>query len=225
MQTVYERGFGMHPPYQILVDAEMCREALRNKVNMKEVLPVVLGRPAKLLSTLCVLSELKKGQYDADACVSGAYFVAKRFDVQKCPHAKTMQSGAACIVALVGEANKLHYGVAAQDTRLRGDVRRVPGVPLLHLHRGTLLLEDPTRTTLVAARKHEVDKCKPGAFEIKLLEKMVPVAAPSLPAVHKRKRAFRPNPLSCKPKTRSDGTEVPRPHKRRKRAGKGKKQE
>lgn len=48
IQTVYEKGFGLRPPYQIILDAEMVREAMRHKVLLREALPVVFGGPVKI---------------------------------------------------------------------------------------------------------------------------------------------------------------------------------
>ncbi len=47
----------------------------------------------------------------------------------------------------IGESNPHHYFVASQDPELRGKLRRVPGVPLLHIIRNTMVLEKPTDTS------------------------------------------------------------------------------
>ena len=46
-----------------------------------------------------------------------------------------------------GEGNPHHYFVASQDPELRGELRKRPGVPLLHIIRNTIVLEKPTVTS------------------------------------------------------------------------------
>lgn len=48
MKKLYEKAFGLRQPYQVLVDAEVCREALKSKVMVKEIVPEILGGPSKI---------------------------------------------------------------------------------------------------------------------------------------------------------------------------------
>jgi U3 small nucleolar RNA-associated protein 23 len=46
-----------------------------------------------------------------------------------------------------GEDNSHHYFVASQDPELRGRLRGLPGVPLLHIIINTMVLEKPSEST------------------------------------------------------------------------------
>ena len=46
-----------------------------------------------------------------------------------------------------GESNPHHYFVASQDPELRRELGKLPGVPLLHIIRNTIVLEKPTLTS------------------------------------------------------------------------------
>lgn len=48
IRKIYEKAFGIRQPYQILVDAELCREALRSKVVVKDLATEVLGGATKI---------------------------------------------------------------------------------------------------------------------------------------------------------------------------------
>ena len=48
METIYEKAFGLRKPYQILVDAQFCRELLKCKLIAKDLVPECLGGPTKI---------------------------------------------------------------------------------------------------------------------------------------------------------------------------------
>ena len=50
-------------------------------------------------------------------------------------------------VHTTGDDNSHHYFVASQDPELRGRLRELPGVPLLHIIRNTMVLEKPSDST------------------------------------------------------------------------------
>ncbi len=53
-----------------------------------------------------------------------------------------------CVSSLAGESNPHHYLVASQDQELRRVLRRLPGVPLIHIIRNTMVLEKPSDATI-----------------------------------------------------------------------------
>ena len=52
-----------------------------------------------------------------------------------------------CNAHVTGDDNSHHYFVASQDPELRGRLRELPGVPLLHIIRNTMILEKPSDST------------------------------------------------------------------------------
>ncbi len=47
-----------------------------------------------------------------------------------------------------GSDNAHHYLVASQDQDMRRKLRHLPGVPLMHIIRNTIVLEKPSDSTL-----------------------------------------------------------------------------
>ena len=59
----------------------------------------------------------------------------------------------------LGDSNKHRYVVATQSLTLRGRLRAIPAVPLVHVTRSVMILEPPTDATLRA--KALVRLCNP----------------------------------------------------------------
>ena len=53
-----------------------------------------------------------------------------------------------------GDVNKHRYVIATLSQSLRPQLRRVPGVPIIHINRAVMILEPPSDETLRV--KHEV---------------------------------------------------------------------
>lgn len=198
MHAVYERSFGMRTPYQLILDGAFLEKALEQKMYFKEALPNLLGGAVRLFTTNCVLQELRQKE-------SPAIFNARRLEtIKMCKHEKNT-SGADCIKQIIGDANKHHYGVCAQQDDLRESLRDVPGVPLLFINRGILLMEAPSEATLKRAAQLNGQKQAVDETERKVIEKIAPVPAPLDDAdggkKKKKKRRGNPNPLSCKKPT------------------------
>jgi U3 small nucleolar RNA-associated protein 23 len=192
MQSVYQRVFGMRHPYQLILDGAFLDECLSSKVLFKDALPSVLGGPVRLFTTQCVMHEM-------DANGSEAVFNARRLELRRCPHTGKGMSGSDCIRDIVGCDNQHRYGVCAQDINLRESLREVPGVPLVLLNRGILVLEDPSEATLRRSGEIHSARLKPREKELKIIEKIAPAPpAAELPIKKKKKKRGSPNPLSCK---------------------------
>src|ERR1700722_2602650 len=135
VRTVYELGFDMHPPYHVLVDAEMCCEALKHKLALRESIPMVLGGPVRLMTTACVVDRLKKMELEGTA-PTGASFIAKRLELRRCK-CKTARAKE-CLLELIKPNNPFHYVLAAQQAEVRHEARKILGVPLLFVRQGVL---------------------------------------------------------------------------------------
>jgi U3 small nucleolar RNA-associated protein 23 len=85
--------------------------------------------------------------------------------------------------------NPHNYCVASQDAELRKELRRVPGVPLIHINRSVVVLEPPSKATKEKIAEREKAKTLPNEKEHQFMQKK-----------KKRKGPKQPNPLSMKKK-------------------------
>lgn len=215
MKKIFEKAFAFRQPYQVLVDAEFCRELLKCKVVAKEILPVVLGGPVKILASTCVLDELRKLDEAAEDGLSGSVFIAKRFEMRNCRHSPG-KSAVECVEDLIGTANQFHYVVAVQNYELRKRLREVLGVPLLFVNRGVVLMEDPSKVTIEMAHQKELQKLRPKEFELKALAKKeaedkVNETGEEEPKKKKKKGPKQPNPLSVRKAKKPSSTTAAQP--------------
>lgn len=191
MEAVFSRAFSFRPPYQFILDSDFLDTSLKQKLPFRETIPIVLGGAVRMYTTACVVNELKVSK-------SEATFNARRLEVRRCNHSCPI-SGGDCIKEIIGNDNVHHYGVCAQDPDLRECLRSVPGVPLVFINRGILLLEDPSQATLKHAEELERRKRKVDEAEMKIISKVAPIIEP-LEGKKKKKKHKEPNPLSCKKK-------------------------
>ncbi|OAD69094.1 hypothetical protein PHYBLDRAFT_101239, partial [Phycomyces blakesleeanus NRRL 1555(-)] len=203
----YHVGFGLREPYQILVDGDFCKEALTQKIYIKDSLPEIMQAPTKLMVTECTIHELQsKGREFTNAMI-----VAKRFEHRRCAH-KTPVKSAACISEIIGSTNQYHYCVASQDKKLRSHLRSVPGVPLLHIKKNLVILEPMSNESKEALKRHEIEKTLPMGKEASLLKgigRAAGIIKDEEPKEKKTKKALKkkgPNPLSVKKKKKQQTT-------------------
>lgn len=202
IKKIYEKAFGLRQPYQVVVDAEFCRELLRCKVIAKEILPVVLGGAVKIMASACVLDELRRMDEAAVDGVTGSAFVAKRFELRNCRHPTFGSCSTNCLEDLIGKDNLHHYVAAVQNYDLRKKLRDIPGVPLVFVNRGIVLMEDPTKATISLAHDQELNKLRPKEYELKALSRAKELKSASEleeeKTKKKRKGKKQPNPLAVK---------------------------
>ena len=53
----FQNGFGVKPPYHVLLDGTFCKAALKSQVNISDQLPKYLDSEVKLFTTKCVIAE------------------------------------------------------------------------------------------------------------------------------------------------------------------------
>mmetsp|Transcript_3583 Transcript_3583/g.9028 ORF Transcript_3583/g.9028 Transcript_3583/m.9028 type:complete len:269 (+) Transcript_3583:266-1072(+) len=238
-----KNAFGFAKPYKVICDGNFLKAALDVKMFIKEELPKVLQAPCNPVVSNCIRTELRKIGDE----VSGASLIAKRFMCMRC---QCEDKGAReCILGLVGDRNEDHYVVASQDPKLRKRLREVPGVPLVYVSHGQIMLEPLSTATTEVAKALEMGKCLPDQGEKKVLEKKRKilelgedvVAAQEAASARKtesedwaeeagepqpkkrRKGPKGPNPLSQKkPQKSSPGAGVGKKRKRKHRRGKSK---
>ncbi|KAI0932297.1 hypothetical protein AcW2_000968 [Taiwanofungus camphoratus] len=190
LMSLYSMSFGFRQPYQTLVDSEMCKASISQKIELVKQLGVVLQGTVKPMITQCCIHEL----YLLGKAQQAAVDLAKTFERRKCNHREAI-SGDDCLASVVGETNKHRYVIATQSPELRSKLRTIPAVPVVHINRSVMILEPPSKPTLDAKELAEEEALKPSAPE----KASLPAAAPADPP-KKKKGPKGPNPLSVKKK-------------------------
>ncbi|KAI0732319.1 Fcf1-domain-containing protein [Fomitopsis betulina] len=201
LMSLYCMSFGFRQPYQVLVDSEMCKASVAQKLDFAKQLETVLQGNVKLMITQCCIHEL----YLQGKAEQPAVDLAKTFERRKCNHREAIP-GDECLASVVGETNKHRYVIATQSHDLRVKLRAIPAVPIVHINRSVMILEPPSKATLEAKELAEEQLLHPSAPEIAALPSS---GAPAEPP-KKKKGPKGPNPLSVKKKTKIE----PSPHKR-----------
>lgn len=117
----------------------------RRRGDCKEEISKLLGDPARVFTTKCVMHELRKmgGEFTA------ARHAAKRYALHQCGH-DTAVSAAECLAAQVEAGNTEHFFLATQDRGLQRKVSAQPGGAVIFASVNGLHLEAPSD----AQRKH-----------------------------------------------------------------------
>ncbi|KAK9899583.1 hypothetical protein P389DRAFT_207241 [Cystobasidium minutum MCA 4210] len=147
--ALYTTAFKFRTPYQVLVDGEFIKRMSQQKLDPTERLADILGGDTKIMVTQCVVSRL----YEEGAASQAATDLAKTFERRRCNHWQVKATDGECITGIIGKDNRYRYCVATQAPSTRGQLRRVPGVPILFEARGMILLEPPSDAS-VGQRKH-----------------------------------------------------------------------
>ncbi|KZT30343.1 PIN domain-like protein [Neolentinus lepideus HHB14362 ss-1] len=200
LMSLYCLHFGFRQPYQVLVDSEMCKEATSSHLELAKQLGVVLQGNVKPMITQCCIHEL----YLQGRSQQPAVDLAKTFERRKCNHREAI-SGDECLASVVGDTNKHRYVIATQSQPLRSKLRKIPGVPLIHINRSVVVLEPPSDATL---EKKETEEEQ--ALLVPDAEKahLPPIASTIEPPKKKCKGPKGPNPLSVKKKKTKSDTSV-----------------
>jgi len=152
--ALYTTAFKFREPYQVLVDSEFVQRASLQKIDLYARFENIFGGPAKIMITQCAIKHL----YDKGREAAGAIEYAKSFERRKCNHWKTKDTDDECIGGVMGDLNRYKYCIATQSNKLRSDLRKVPGVPLLFEKRSIILLEPPSEASV--AKRHEIEESK-----------------------------------------------------------------
>lgn len=198
--SLYCLHFGFRQPYQVLVDSEMCKEAISSHLDLPKQLATVLQGNIKPMITQCCIHEL----YLQGRTQQPAVDLAKSFERRKCNHREAIP-GDECLISVVGDTNKHRYVIATQSQPLRSKLRKIAGIPLIHINRSVVVLEPPSDATLEKKENEEEQ-----ALLVPETEKAkLPAAAPAEPPKKKRKGPKGPNPLSVKKKKTAGETGAP----------------
>jgi U3 small nucleolar RNA-associated protein 23 len=149
-----------------------------------------------IVTTKCVLNELA-----SQRVLGGAHYIAKHLQVRQCHHSKPL-SPDECIQAMLGPDNTNHYCIATQDSTIQKVLRKRGNVPLIHIIRNTIVLEEPSDCSHEEVEKLTNEKTMPSEHEC--IDKQLTELGVNdeYNKVKKRKRPQGPNPLSVKKKKR-----------------------
>ncbi|KAI9261500.1 Fcf1-domain-containing protein [Phascolomyces articulosus] len=188
----YSLGFGLRTPYQILVDAEFCKEAAKQKLDINVEFEKTFQDPTRHFITECSIQELRRqsqGSFEAQQ-------MAKQFERRRCPHTHAPIAGAECISQVVGPSNEYNYIVASQDDTLREKLRAISGIPMVYVKAHMVVMEQMSTATKKFLEKKEAEKKGLSTKEKYQVDKML-----HQDYVPKKKRKIKgPNPLSVKKK-------------------------
>ncbi|PAV22331.1 hypothetical protein PNOK_0228800 [Pyrrhoderma noxium] len=207
-------NFGFRQPYQVLVDSEICNEAVSSKLDFPKQLATVLQGTVKPMITQCSIHTLYLAGKDLQPVVD----LAKTFERRRCNHREAIPEED-CIKDVIGKTNVHRYVLAAQSGSLRQFARQVPGTPIVHMKRSVMVLEPVSDATERAKGKMENDRMGPSKSESEKFASNLAKATstdattsntPDSPPKKKRKGPKGPNPLSVKKKkVKDDGRRPP----------------
>ncbi|KAJ1666435.1 hypothetical protein IW140_006420 [Coemansia sp. RSA 1813] len=207
---LYQQSFGFREPYQVLVSADFILESVAKHLEVVKTLEDTLQGKVKPLITFCSIRDVRtEGEHRSEAIA-----VSKSFEKRRCPH-KDPIPGNQCISEVMGDENKYNYCVAAQDEALRTKLRKVPGVPLVHIKQTVMILGKPQSVVKEVVASKNRNKLGLSELERKMLEAVKKKEREDklahMPLKHKAKKKGPkgPNPLSMKKSKKEASAQTP----------------
>ncbi|KAH8657424.1 Fcf1-domain-containing protein [Tricladium varicosporioides] len=151
----YGLTYGFREPYQILLDAEIIKDADRFKMDL-------------IVITQCSMRHLY-----ASASEPGVSYLidkAKTYERRRCGHRPedypTPLTAKDCLASVVdpkgSKHNKNCYVVASQDLDVRRHMRSIMGVPLVYIHRSVMIMEPMAESSTENRDREERGKFRAG---------------------------------------------------------------
>lgn len=156
--------FGFREPYQVIVDADIVRDAERFKMNLVHNLERTLHGKVKPMITQCSMRHLYTAQPKNEALVEQA----KTYERRRCNHQNLEKplSTLDCLKDVVTKGengmNKHRLIVASQDEKVRAHMRGIPGVPLVYINRSVMIMEPMADATEDLKAREERQKFRSG---------------------------------------------------------------
>lgn len=205
---VYNHTFKFRDPYQVLLDDQVIIETFKSNFNlMKAICRTLQVVDVKPMITQCCMQKLY--ETNDQEMISMA---KELFERRRCNHnIKEPKEPMDCIydVVNVNGVNKHRYVVVTQDIDLRRKLRRVPGVPLVHINRSVMVMEPLSDASKQISERQERQKLTSGLNDAKFAGFVKPEETENSPTgdsantgapSKKRKATKGPNPLSMKKK-------------------------
>ncbi|CCF55942.1 hypothetical protein KAFR_0A05060 [Kazachstania africana CBS 2517] len=203
---VYSHTFKFREPYQVLVDNEIVTVSSNSNFDLVKGLKRTLQAEVKPMITQCCMQALYETRDQ------NAIDMAKGFERRRCNHPpKEPKTPIECVLSVVNVngKNKHRYVVASQDIDIRRQLRRVPGVPLVHISRSVMIMEPLSDTSAKISSRMEQEKLYKGLNDpkyagLKLDEEEATETQGSGEKTAKKKRGPKgPNPLSVRKKVKT----------------------
>lgn len=165
---VYHHTFKFREPYQVIVDDQIVTASNDSSFDLAKGLERTLQAEVKVMITQCCMQALYEiGNQDAIS-------MAKEFERRRCNHnPKDPKTPMECIESIVdiNGTNKHRYVVASQDVQIRRKLRRVPGVPLVHISRAVMVMEPLSDASARVSKRMEISKLYEGLNNVKTTKK------------------------------------------------------
>lgn len=217
----YELNFGFREPYQVLLDADIIRDANRYKMDLIAGLERTLHGKAKPMITQCCMRHLYA--LASEPGIPSIIEQAKSYERRRCGHLPSEYpvplSAKSCITSVVdpknNEINKHRYVVASQDLEVRKAMRDLMGVPLVYINRSVMIMEPMAGKTMESIVREEQAKLRAGAKRgsVSLKRKRDELNSSGDKSLIVKKKVTRgpkgPNPLSIKKPSVKKITENP----------------
>ncbi|KAL8370245.1 hypothetical protein RB595_000568 [Gaeumannomyces hyphopodioides] len=177
----YCRVWNFREPYQVLVDADIVKDANRFKMDLIPALERTLHGKIKPMITQCSMRHLYALQGVQPGMKALIDSVKENFERRRCGHhpdETDALSTLECLSSFIvdsGKGSRNRYVVASQDAEVRRHMRGVKGVPLIYISRSVMIMEPMASGSVEVVSKEERAKFR---SEIKS----------SAPAGSKRKR-------------------------------------
>lgn len=201
---VYNHTFKFREPYQVLVDDQLVLDCYKSSFDLVKGLKRTLQAEVKVMITQCCMQALYA--YGNQEAID----IAKGFERRRCNHPpKDPLPPQKCLndVVNVNGNNKHRYVVASQDLNIRRSLRKIPGVPLIHLSRSVMVMEPLSDASARISAKVEESKLFKGLNDPKVgsLDTSTNDKSMISKVLKKGKKGPScPNPLSMKKKTVKD---------------------
>ncbi|EPQ67675.1 Bgt-2520 [Blumeria graminis f. sp. tritici] len=164
----YGLNFGFREPYQVILDADIIKDASKFKMDLVGGLERTLHGKVKPMITQCSMRHLYASSFEPG--MSHIIDTAKTYERRRCGHLPADYpvplSSEACITSVVDPKNTLQnkhrYIVASQDLDVRKAMRDLAGVPLVYIHRSVMIMEPMGTKTSEIRQKEEQGKFRSG---------------------------------------------------------------
>ncbi|PBP28246.1 hypothetical protein BUE80_DR000758 [Diplocarpon rosae] len=164
----YGLSYGFREPYQVLLDADIIKDADRFKMDLVGGLERTLHGEVKPMITQCSMRHLYASV--SEPGVSYLIDKAKTYERRRCGHHPEdfpePLSTHECLVSVVdpkgSKTNRNRYVVASQDVEVRREMRNVLGVPLVYINRSVMIMEPMAESSTDNREREERGKFRDG---------------------------------------------------------------
>ncbi|TLS28441.1 hypothetical protein PpBr36_00426 [Pyricularia pennisetigena] len=164
----YCRVWNFREPYQVLVDADIVKDASRFKMDLVPALERTLHGKVKPMITQCSMRHLYALQGTEPSIKSVIDYAKETFERRRCGHhpdETDALSTLECMSSFItdsGKSARNRYVVASQDDNVRRYMRGIKGVPLIYISRSVMILEPMADSSAAVVAKEERAKFRSG---------------------------------------------------------------